>query len=55
LDLTDDLLAFSREQKRYAFGFGELLGAGHFNYDGHRVATEAITEFLIEKKLVPVD
>ena len=46
INLAPDLLQYAERQKVLLHGFGENLGYGHWNAEGHRVAGETLAEKL---------
>ncbi|OLE53578.1 MAG: hypothetical protein AUG51_11970 [Acidobacteria bacterium 13_1_20CM_3_53_8] len=48
LNLAPLLQTYADEQKVYLHGFGEQLGSGHWNQEGHRVAGEIIAQKICE-------
>ncbi|HMF57647.1 MAG TPA: SGNH/GDSL hydrolase family protein [Pyrinomonadaceae bacterium] len=48
LNLAPQLQAYADEHRVYLHGFGKLLGSGHWNQEGHRVAGEIIAQKICE-------
>jgi hypothetical protein len=48
LVLAPALQKIARERKIYLHGFGDNLGGGHWNQNGHRAAGEIIAAYLCE-------
>ena len=46
LVLAPSLQKIARERKSYLHGFGDNLGRGHWNQNGHRAAAEIIAAYL---------
>lgn len=52
LTLAPELEAYADQHSEYLHGFGDRLGAGHWNATGHRVAGELIARRLCESNLI---
>ncbi len=48
-NLAPELQLFAEQNKVYLHGFGENIGNGHWNIDGHRVAGEKLSQKLCEE------
>lgn len=50
-NLAPDLQAYAEQNKVFLHGFGENIGNGHWNAEGHRVAGELLSQKLCEEFL----
>jgi lysophospholipase L1-like esterase len=48
-NLAPELQAFAEQNKVFLHGFGENIGSGHWNAEGHRVAGELLSQKLCEE------
>ncbi len=44
LDLAQPMQSYANEKKVFLHGFGKEIGNGHWNADGHRLASELIAQ-----------